>query len=134
MSCVDIITRTINRPELLERALNSILAQTFEDWNWVVVDGGDSPVVEELLKTYCEALRGRYTHVRFQNASPGMRGIPINVGIKASSSALITLLDDDDTWIPDYLKIMVRELQELKPHSAVRGAVCHRGRAVRRHG
>ncbi|WP_075088367.1 glycosyltransferase [Verrucomicrobium spinosum] len=53
-----------------------------------------------------------------------MRGIPINAGIRAGASPLITLLDDDDTWAPDFLSKMVAELVDHKPHPSVRGVVC----------
>jgi glycosyltransferase involved in cell wall biosynthesis len=123
MSRVAIITRTIDRPVLLERTLQSILAQTFTDWHWVVVDGGNSDAVPHLLHTHGERLGGRVTHLRFTNPKPGMRGVPLNAGIKACESEFITLLDDDDTWDPCYLQAMVRSMDE-RPHANVRGAVC----------
>jgi glycosyltransferase involved in cell wall biosynthesis len=123
MSRIDIITRTVNRPRLLERALNSVLAQTFSDWHWVIVDSGVDHTVAALLQARASDLQGRVTHLRFTNPHPGMRGIPINAGIQASRSEFITLLDDDDTWDPGFLQIMIHALDQ-KPISSVRGAVC----------
>lgn len=123
MSRVDIITRTVNRPVLLERALESILAQTFQDWHWVVVDSGDTDAVDRLLQARASSLKGRVTHLRFTNPKPGMRGVPINAGIEASRSEYITLLDDDDTWDAAYLATMVHALDH-RPHANARGAAC----------
>lgn len=123
MSRIAIITRTVDRPLLLERALRSILSQTFTDWHWVVVDSGRGQAAERLLQAHVDVLKGRVTHLRFTNPKPGMRGIPINEGIKASQSELVTLLDDDDTWAPGFLEAMVHAL-EHKPLQNVRGAVC----------
>lgn len=123
MSRVAIITRTVDRPVLLERALQSILAQTFQDWLWVVVDAGSTGAVEALVTKYHDAIRGRIVHLKFTNPKPGMRGVPINAGIDASSSDLITLLDDDDTWDPAFLQKMV-EAMDRKPHANVRGVIC----------
>lgn len=123
MSRVVIITRTIDRPVLLERTLQSILAQTYTDWHWVVVDGGNTDAVPRLAHGYGERLQGRITHLRFVNPKPGMRGIPLNAGIKESQSEFITLLDDDDTWDPSYLQTMVRAM-DTRPHPNVRGSVC----------
>ncbi len=123
MSRVAIITRTVDRPVLLERTLQSILAQTFQDWLWVVVDAGSTGAVETLMERHASALRGRVKHLPFTNPRPGMRGIPINAGIKAADTEYITLLDDDDTWHPEYLEKMVDALAR-KPHANVRGVIC----------
>ena len=123
MTRIAIITRTVDRPVLLERAMQSILSQTFKDWQWIIVDSGRGDSVYHLLKTHPAELGGRAKHVRFQNPKPGMRGIPINAGIAASDAEFITLLDDDDTWEPEYLETMIRALDN-RPHPNTRGAVC----------
>lgn len=123
MSRVAIITRTMNRPVLLERALRSMITQTCEKWHCIIVDSGDSGAVEKLLKKHEATLRNRVTHLRFTNPNPGMRGVPINAGIKASSSEFITMLDDDDTWEPQFLERMIHALDH-KPHTNALGAVC----------
>ena len=54
-SLVAIVTRTKNRPLLLERALNSVLGQSFADWHQIVVnDGGDPAPVDALAERYRE--------------------------------------------------------------------------------
>ena len=40
MAKISIITRTMDRPQLLARTLDSLLAQTFQDWELVIVNGG----------------------------------------------------------------------------------------------
>jgi glycosyltransferase involved in cell wall biosynthesis len=122
MNRISIITRTLDRPLMLERALRSMLEQTFQDWQCVVVDSGSSGSVERLAAKYKAELGGRLLHLPFVNPKPGMRGIPINAGIKASQSEFITILDDDDTWAPDFLAKMVKALDQ-RPHPQVRGAV-----------
>ena len=57
---VAIITRTKDRPMFLKRAINSILHQTFEDWQHVIVNDGGPPLeIEALLLEFKEAYRGR---------------------------------------------------------------------------
>jgi glycosyltransferase involved in cell wall biosynthesis len=120
---IAIITRTVDRPVLLERTLRSILAQTFEDWQLVLVDMAKSEAVQKLLDRYSAEFQGRLKHVPFDDPKPGMRGIPINAGINASQSELVVLLDDDDTWKPDFLEKMEAAIR-CKPHDNFRGAVC----------
>jgi glycosyltransferase involved in cell wall biosynthesis len=120
---IAIITRTVDRPVLLERTLRSVLAQTFADWQLVLVDMGKAAAVQKLLDQLSPEFAGRLKHVKFDDPKPGMRGVPINAGINASRSELIVLLDDDDTWEPDFLEKMEAALR-LKPHPNARGAVC----------
>jgi len=123
MSHVAIVTRTIDRPALLERMLQSLISQTFGDWELVVVDSSPEASAAALLKRYELPLGGRCRHLPFVNPKPGMRGVPLNAGIAATTAPLITVLDDDDTWDPRFLESMVTAL-ERHPHPSVAGVVC----------
>lgn len=123
MSEVTIITRTLNRPVLLRRMLESVLAQSFSEWRLMILNSGDTRSVEALLAEHSGRIGGRVTHLPFVNPSPGMRGIPLNEGVRRSKGRFITVLDDDDTWSPRFLQVMVGALNH-KPHANVRGAVC----------
>lgn len=123
MHRVTIITRTVDRPALLARALQSILAQTYSGWHWMIVDSSTSDSVDKLIALHKSSLEGRFTHLRFNNPVPGMRGMAINAGINASQGELITLLDDDDTWEPLFLARMIATL-DCKIHPNARGVVC----------
>lgn len=120
---VSIITRTVDRPVLLERTFRSVLAQTFQDWELVLVDMGKAETVRKLIDDLAPEFNGRLKHFPFDDPQPGMRGIPINAGINASTGELIILLDDDDTWEPDFLEKMEAALAK-KPHPNALGAVC----------
>lgn len=118
---VDIITRTKNRPRLLRRCLETLLSQEYGHWHWVVVNNGDSEPVEKLLGEFSGALAGRVTLIPF--AEPVMLGKLTNVGIAGSHNPLITLIDDDDTWHPEFLGKTIRRLTADRVHESVRG-VC----------
>jgi glycosyltransferase involved in cell wall biosynthesis len=120
---VSIITRTVDRPQLLERTFRSVLAQTFGDWELVLVDMGKAEAVRNLIDRLSADFDGRLKHVPFDDPKPGMRGVPINAGIDASKGELIIILDDDDTWDPTFLEKMESALRH-KPHDNARGAVC----------
>ena len=120
-SIVDVITRTKNRPRLLLRCLESLLAQSYSHWHWVVVNNGGTEPVESLLREYASALAGRITLIPFGEA--GLLGKLTNVGIAGSANSLITLLDDDDTWQPRFLEATVPRLTTDRLHDSVRG-VC----------
>ncbi|MBK1724121.1 glycosyltransferase family 2 protein [Thiocystis violacea] len=120
---VAIITRTKNRALLLERCVKTVLAQTSADWVHVIVnDGGDADEVDRLLEGYREPYRGRLKVIH-NPQSLGMEAAS-NVGIRASQSRYLVILDDDDTWDPRFLQVMVEVLQrETWPDT--RGVFCH---------
>ncbi|MFP6872831.1 MAG: glycosyltransferase [Verrucomicrobiales bacterium] len=109
MPKVSIITRTKDRPALLERTLCSIREQTYTDWEWVLVDAGDQPpssVVSEFLDG--EPKRTR----RIEVSGNPLMGAMSNIGVRAGNSDYVVLLDDDDTWDPEFLNQTVRRLDE----------------------
>ncbi len=106
---VAVIMRTRERTALLDRAVASVCAQTFTGWQLVVVnDGGDGAAVEAVLGRHSAALTGRVTVVH--NDVPRGRAAALNQGVKASSSDLLAVHDDDDTWHPEFLQRTVAHL------------------------
>lgn len=100
---VAVITRTKNRQLLLARALKSVQSQSYKEFVQVVVnDGGDKKIVDELVKKY-----PKDKLLVIHNAKSRGLTAALNQGIKAVKSKYITILDDDDTWSPDRLKLIV---------------------------
>lgn len=120
---VAIITRTLDRPQLLRRCLSSLLAQTCTDWHWYLVTPAPHDSVTALLAENAAALAGRVTVLPYRAPKAGMRGQPLNHGIENSASELITILDDDDTWAPRFLESMLAVLDRA-PGNLAAGAVC----------
>lgn len=122
---VAIITRTKNRPVLLRRALDSILAQTYRDYVVVVVnDAGDREPVDECVAAVADRADGRI-HVMHNQKSNG-REAAMNTGVAAASSEYIVMLDDDDTWAPEFLELTVTYLDDTDEGGvATRSAVIY---------
>lgn len=112
-STVAIITRTKDRPLLLERAVNSVLNQTYEDWVHVIVnDAGEKSCVENLAQKYSDKYAGRVKIIHNEE-SKGMERAS-NIGIENSKSDCIVILDDDDSWEKDFLEKSLKLLYEEK--------------------
>lgn len=119
---VAIITRTKGRPLFLQRAIRSVLSQTFTDWVHVIVnDGGDPAPVNLLVQSFeCDyAGRARVLHLK---ESQGMQNAS-NAGLDAVDSAFVAIHDDDDSWAPDFLEVSVGFLAKEGRESVVRGVV-----------
>jgi glycosyltransferase involved in cell wall biosynthesis len=97
MNKVSIIIPTFNRRSYITIALDSVLAQTYKDYEIVVIDDGSSDDTKEVLKPYRDTIRYFY-----QDNS----GIPAtrNRGIKEAKGAYIAFLDSDDYWLPEKLE------------------------------
>ena len=103
---VAIVTRTKNRPRLLRRAIQSVLAQGFADWQLIVVnDGGDPRPVDDVVAERHGELAGRVRVLH--NAQSGGMEAASNQGIGESTSEYIVIHDDDDEWAPDFLQVTV---------------------------
>lgn len=105
---VSVVIPTHNRPNLLAEALASLDAQTFHDWEAIIVDDGSTPPVD---------LTGRFGKYYDANRLRIMRH-DVAVGVAASKAAgsslaggdIITFLDDDDKYDPHYLEWTVGAL------------------------
>lgn len=97
---ITVVIATHNRPALLRDAIASIEAQSFHEWDIVVVDDGSQPPVD--LGNLGEALSERIRLFRHEvpNGPSGAR----NTGMQAATGNLVTFLDDDDLLKPDALK------------------------------
>ena len=107
MPKVSIITRTKNRPALLGRTLCSIREQTFTDWEWLLVDAGNDPpgsLVREFLQSEPQRTR------RVEASGDLLMGAMSNIGIRAGNADYVVLLDDDDTWHPEFLQKAIERL------------------------
>jgi GT2 family glycosyltransferase len=93
-----VIVRTLNRPELLQKALKSLSNQTFKDFEVVLVnDGGET--ISDLLGAFENYYPINYVH---NDRSQG-RTAALNIGIKHSRGKWIAFLDDDDIVYPWHL-------------------------------
>ena len=108
MVCVSAIIPTLNRPMLVERAIRSVLAQTFQDFEVIVViDGPDEVTIPCVL----EALDPR-VRVLSLPANVGLAGAR-NEGIRNAVGRWVALLDDDDEWLPEKLHFQVQKAAEM---------------------
>lgn len=105
MPKVSVVIPTYNRQAYIRRALDSVLAQTFTDYEVVVVDDGSTDDTKGVLKDY----EGRIKCVHQAN---GGIASARNRGIAESSAPYIAFLDSDDWWGPQKLEHQVRVLDE----------------------
>ncbi|MFC5370619.1 glycosyltransferase family 2 protein [Arcanobacterium bovis] len=113
-----IIMRTQNRPLLLKRALASVCAQSFADFELIVVnDAGEPAPVEACVAAVPESLRSKIQIIHREQAT-GMEAAS-NAALAQATGDYVAIHDDDDTWHPDFLRTCVDFLDAHSDHVAV---------------
>jgi len=102
---VSVILPTLTRLDFLRRAIETVLAQTYEDFEIVVVVDGPSPDVASFVSSHPDP------RVRLvQRERNGGVAAARNSGLEAAHGRYVALLDDDDIWLPQKLARQVRLL------------------------
>jgi glycosyltransferase involved in cell wall biosynthesis len=96
MPHVSVIIPTYNRATYVSRAIDSILSQSYRDFEVIVVDDGSSDNTKQVVQAYGDRVR----YVFQSNAGPGAAR---NLGIRTSEGMYLAFLDSDDTWMPEFL-------------------------------
>jgi glycosyltransferase involved in cell wall biosynthesis len=101
MPRVSVVIPAYNHARYVGEAIRSVLAQTFQDFEVIVVDDGSTDETGEVVAALKEP---RITYVRQSNRG---QAAARNTGIRASSGEYVAFLDDDDLWLPDKLETQV---------------------------
>lgn len=103
---VSVIIPTYNRPEMLKDALMSVLSQTYNSFEIIVVNDAGKDVAEVIDSLNSE---GKIIYLQHKDN----RGLPAarNMGLKAARGKYIAYLDDDDIYYPDHLETLVSLLE-----------------------
>jgi len=110
MPTVSIIIPTYNRGHLLGRAIQSVLAQTYQDFELIIVDDGSTDETEKLVKSFNSEMI-RYIRHR-ENKGPSAAR---NIGIRVAKGDYIAFQDSDDEWMPEKLEKQIRAFETASP-------------------
>lgn len=105
---VSVIIPAYNAEKYIRVAVESVLSQTYKNYEIIVVDDGSTDDTPQIVQQFGEAVR--YVRQPNQGLSSAR-----NTAIRKSSAEIIALLDADDLWEPNYLEIMI-DLFERNPH------------------
>ncbi len=117
MPFFSIIIPTYNRMKVLSRSIDSVLSQTYKDFELIIVDNGSTDNTQEWLSDNYQDSRIVY-HYQIGSGSPAS---PRNTGISLSKGEWVCFLDSDDEWHQEKLK-SVYEVIQLNADLSV---VCH---------
>lgn len=103
MPKVSIIVPTYNHQEFIAECLDSIISQTYEDWEAIIIDDGSNDDTSIIIKNYIQ-LEPRIKYFFQENKGILKLSFNINLGLKLSSGEYIAILEGDDVWPSDKLE------------------------------
>lgn len=108
---VTVVVPTYNRAAVISSTVDSVIAQTFVDWELIIVDDCSKDV--EVLSDYVASLKSdKVTLIKHESNRHGSAAR--NTGINAAKGSIIALLDSDDVWEPDHLASLLPLLENEK--------------------
>jgi len=109
MPKISIIIPTYNRSNLLTTTIDSVLNQTYKDFELIIIDDGSTDNTKQIV----ENLKQKDNRIiyEYQNNSGGPAS-PKNTGIKIAKGEYIAFLDDDDEWFPEKLEKQIKIFEE----------------------
>jgi glycosyltransferase involved in cell wall biosynthesis len=107
MIMISVIIPAYNRAKLLTRAIQSVLSQTYQDFEIIVVDDFSKDNTDELMQQYHD------TRIRYIKHSQNKGGNAArNTGIKQARGEFIAFLDSDDEWLPEKLEKQIALIKQ----------------------
>ena len=117
---VSVIIPTFNRSHLIGETLDSIIAQTYTNWECIVVDDGSTDGTDQLMAEYCKKdTRFQYRH-RPKDRLPGGNAAR-NYGFELSKGEYIQWFDSDDLMLPKKIEIQFKAIIDDKSDFSVCG-------------
>lgn len=119
---VSVIIPTYKRADTLKRAIDSVLSQTCQDIEVIVVDDNEindeySLRVNELVDTYSNSKKVKCVRQEKHINGASAR----NFGVRVSDAKYIAFLDDDDEWFPDKIE---KQIEALQKNTDCKGCSC----------
>lgn len=97
---VSVVTPMYNSEKFVEYTIKSVLGQTYENWEMIIVDDGSKDLSADIVSKYC-SIDKRIQLIRQKNSGSASAR---NNGIRVASGQYITLLDSDDLWDSNFLE------------------------------
>jgi glycosyltransferase involved in cell wall biosynthesis len=120
---VSVITPAHDAAVYIAQTIESVRAQTFEDWELVIVDDGSTDRTTEIVEAYQER-DGRIRLLHQDNAGPSAAR---NHAMRAARGAYFAFLDSDDAWDPPFLEQQLAHLRRYPDTALVTGVARFRG-------
>lgn len=104
-----VIIPTHNGARFLQRAVHSVLNQSYDEFEVIIVDDGSTDTTPQLIEELVGKAAGKVHSLRQNNSGPGAAR---NRGVDAASGRYLLFLDDDDELLPEALSIFAKQIKK----------------------
>lgn len=102
---VSIVMPAYNAEKYIAESIDSVLSQTYINWELLVIDDGSTDRTKEIVESYTEKDHRIFYHYQ----ENGKQGKARNLGLEQSKGDFIAFLDSDDLWLPAKLEFSLNE-------------------------
>lgn len=124
MPLVSVIVIFFNAERFISEAIDSVFAQSYENWELLMVDDGSTDRSGELAKRLAEQHPGRVRSLEHDGRRNLGMSASRNLGIREARGEYVAFLDADDLWLPEKLERQVSDL-ESNPEAAMAYGPAH---------
>lgn len=110
-SLVSIIIPVYNREHLIAETLNSVLSQSYKNWECIIIDDGSADKTEQVVLDFCK-MDNRFSFYKRPNSKPKGANACRNYGFELSKGYYINWFDSDDLMHQDKLLIQIKTLEK----------------------
>jgi glycosyltransferase involved in cell wall biosynthesis len=114
---VSIVTPVFNGAQTIARAYESVVAQTFEDWEHIIIDDGSTDGTPEIL----EQIRSRDSRVITERIANSGQSAALNTGAALARGEYVAFLDADDEFLPQHIASHVEYMERFPEIDALWG-------------
>lgn len=109
---VSIITPSYNTARFIGKTIDSVLAQTYKNWEMIIVDDCSSDNTDDIVKPYLTDTRIKY----LKNEKNSGAAISRNYALREAKGRWIAFLDSDDLWLPEKLEKQIKFMKDNDYH------------------
>lgn len=120
---LSIVTPTYNRAYILSKCYDSLVAQTCQDFEWIVVDDGSTDTTEELVQSF---ILEKKISIRYIKTENGGKHLAHNVGAEMAQGEMFLCLDSDDQ-LTENCVAYVKEFWQANQEEGITGVLAKRG-------
>ena len=99
---ISVIIPLYNKEHFVAKTIESVLAQTYKDYELIIVNDGSTDHSADVVSTFSDA------RIRYEEQANGGVSSARNHGLRMAKGEFVAFLDADDTWYPDFLEQMMR--------------------------
>ncbi len=122
---VSVLIPFLNAQKFLREAIESVIAQTFQDWELLLIDDGSTDASSDLARQFAREFADRVQYIEHEGHQNRGMSASRNLGLRSAEGKYICSLDSDDVWLPHKLSDQIKLFETHSEVTIVYGASQH---------